>query len=411
MVEVKTLKEQMQVIDELFEDRLDTLIEPLMEECGLDMWIIPAKEYNEDPLLKFLTPSGFPTARRLTILVFVKARDGVKRYCVNRHYPELDKYYENRWNDESQTQWEALSDLIMEYNPETIGLNYSEHFAYCDGLTKGIFDEMVDHLSQDIVDRFTSAEMMGIRFLETRSARECELYPEVMQLAIDIISEAFSREVITPGVTTTSDVEWWMMQRVNRLGLPFWFPPTIDLQRQGVGMMFDTVIQPGDLLHCDFGITYFNLCTDTQRLAYVLKPGETKLPQDLKDAFKEGNKFQDIVRSNFQIGRSGNEVFTRSILEAKEQGIRPMLYTHPCGFHGHAAGPTIGLYNEQRPIPVQGDLELHDRTAYALELNIKKELACWDHQDVSIFLEETVLYQNGTVSFLNNGRDQIYLIK
>ncbi|MEG2550149.1 MAG: M24 family metallopeptidase, partial [Erysipelotrichaceae bacterium] len=248
-------------------------------------------------------------------------------------------------------------------------------------------------------------------FLETRTKSEKAWYPKILDLALSIVGEAFSNKVITPNVTTTTDVEWWMKNTVNKLGLTYWFPPDVNLQRKGEKdpQKID-VIHPGDFLHCDFGITYLGLCTDTQRNAYVASNGEIQVPSALMDAFKVNNKFQDIVRENFVKGRSGNEIFTKSVNEAKACGIKPLLYSHPCGTHGHAAGPTIGLFNQQEEIPIQGDVLLNDDTAYALELNNRVDYSPWN-QEIYIFSEETVLFTNGKVEFLTKGRDQIYFIK
>lgn len=411
MLEVMSLKEQYELQDKFLMEKLE-MLPMLMKECGIDMWIVPSKEYNEDPIFQLLTPSKFPTARRITILVFALVGDEVKRYCVNRRYPDLEELYENYWLDESISQWAALEELVKKYQPKTIGLNVSPDFAYCDGLSKGMYDELCENVSDEMIAKFVSAQYLGIRYLETRTKSEMEWYPKITDLALEIIAKAFSSEVIKPGVTTTADVEWWMMQTVNSLGLSFWFPPDVNLQRLGESdpQKMD-VIQRGDLLHCDFGIVYLGLCTDTQRLAYVVKEGETNVPDDMMELFKENNHFQDIVRENFVTGRSGNAVFTASINKAKAEGIKPLLYSHPVGKHGHAAGPTIGLFNQQEEIPVQGDLLIHDDTVYALELNTRKPLASWNHQEVYMFTEETVLYTNHELKFLTAGRDRIYLIK
>ncbi len=413
MLEVRSLKDQYRIADDILMDRLENVLPPLMEECGIDMWVVPSKEYNEDPIFKALCPSSFPTARRTTILVLYYNHETkkVERYCSNRRFGDLEEVYTNLCETGNESQWEVLDQFVKAKNPRTIGLNFSSHFQFCDGLTKGIYDEMVLELSEDTIDRFVGAETLGVRFLETRGEVEKQYYPEIAELAMDIIRTAFSTEVITPGVTTTDDVEWWMKQTVNRLGMPFWFPPTVDFQRQGMSGMNSGVIEKGDLLHCDFGITYLTLCTDTQRLAYVCKDGEESIPEGILEGFRNNNHFQDIVRESFKVGKTGNDVFVESIERGKKEGIVPMLYTHPLGIHGHAAGPTIGLFNDQNPIPVKGDVKVHDATGYALELNTRYSVKEWQDETVFFFTEETVLFDQGEVHFLAKGRDEIILIK
>ena len=193
------------------------------------------------------------------------------------------------------------------------------------------------------------------------------------------------------------------------MGLDFRFEPTMDLQREGEeNPHYTGVIRRGDLLHCDFGIRYMNLCTDTQRLAYVAKEGETQIPDDLLHGMAVNNHFQDIVRSCMKAGKTGNEVLLEALAKAKEEGIEATLYSHPCNMYGHGPGPTIGLWNQQAAIPVKGDVELDNGTTYALELNVK--VPC-SKKDYYFYTEETVLLDENGVQFLYKDRDKITLIK
>lgn len=408
---VKTLREQYQLIDELLEKKLQQ-IPALMEIAGIDMWLVFAKEYNEDPILEFLTPTSFPTARRLTCLIFAKTKEGFKRYNAGRPSSDLDPYYESIFNDVDEKQFAAIRAIIEKINPTKIGLNFSSHYAFGDGLTKSIYDDFANAMSKEILDKVVSAENLCLRYLETRLPEELERYKEIAELAMDIVNEAFSFNVIELGKTTTRDLEWWLKQEVNRLGLPFWFPPTIDLQRKDSGPIYDDVaIERGDLLHVDFGLIYLGLCTDHQRLAYVPQVNETEVPEYLMKAFKENNHFQDIVCTNFIEGRTGNEIFTTSVNQAKAEGITPMLYTHPIGHYGHGPGPTIGLFNEQKEIKVKGDYPLYKNTCYALELNTKRLVPEFSSKDLYVFTEEIIAFDGEKCIYLAKGRDHIHLVK
>lgn len=409
MMKVRSLKEQYQIKDEILKERLDKVLQPLMEECGIDVWLIPSKEYNEDPIFEVLTPSGFPTARRISVLVLHNDHQRVNCFNVGMADGELNRFYTQAWNRDKEDQFVALTNLLIKCDPQTIGLNYSANYAYCDGLSVGLFNLLQEKLPKDITDKFISADQLGIRFLETRSELELKYYPEVMAVAKSIIDQAYSSDVIKPGISTCDDVEWFMKEKVNQLGMTFWFPPTIDVQRKSGMYNKDSKIEKGDLVHCDFGINYLGLCTDTQRLAYVLNDGETKLPQALVDGMLENDRFQDIVASNYQKGRSGNDVFKASINQAEKEGIKAMLYTHPLGIHGHAAGPTIGLFSDQNPQPIKGDLLIHPNTAYALELNTKRNIEGYD-SEVFFFTEESVVFKDDELTYLAEGRKEITLI-
>mgnify|MGYP004447391343 CR=1 FL=1 len=405
---MRTLKEQNAVKDEILAQKLD-MLEDLMKECDVDMWLIACREYNEDPMFHALTPAYYPTARRISMLLLALNEGKLEKISLSLPDEDLEKFYKRDYNPKEESQYEAIERHVRRLNPRNIAIDVSDHFAYTDGLSVGLYRDMMKNLPKDITDRFISADDIGIRYLETRSPKEREIYPEVMDAAMSVIHAAFTDEVIKPGVTTCADVMAFMDQKVNDMGITCWFNPTIDLQRHDGMHGGDTVIERGDLVHCDFGIVYMNLCTDTQRLCYVLKEGEHDIPEELKKAFAHNNRFQDIVRETMKIGKTGNEVFLEAIEKGKAEGLRPILYTHPLGFHGHAAGPTIGLWSNQAPIPVKGDRKVNDHTSYALELNVVEDREMYQ-RDTFIFTEESVVLNGDQVDFLAAGRDQMSIV-
>ena len=283
----------------------------------------------------------------------------------------------------------------------------------CDGLSKTLHDQLVQALDEQDRTKLTSAYTLCTRWIEARTEEELSRYRSIYALAMDICEEAFSRRVITPGVTTTTEVEEWIAQEINRLGLTFWFSPHVDIQRKGMPGVGTTgpIIQHGDLLHYDVGIQYFGLCTDSQRLGYVLRENETEVPQYLQEGLRRTNRFQDIVAEEHIAGRTGNEILKRSLDRAKSEGLLPMLYCHPVGFFGHSAGTVVGLWDQQEGTGAFGDFPLHHNTCYALELNTESFIAEWDNQKVRFNAEETVAFtKDGELTYLYPGRDRIYAI-
>ncbi|HSI70442.1 MAG TPA: M24 family metallopeptidase, partial [Gillisia sp.] len=299
------------------------------------------------------------------------------------------------------------------------GLNYSKDFTIADGLVKTDHDEFLEVLPKDYQSRIVSAEDLAVGWIETRSKMEMELYEALVAQTHAIIAEAFSNKVITPGVTTTEDVVWWMRQKVTELGLETWFHPTVDIQRKDEALKDhieafsagyeETIIQPGDLLHCDFGITYLRLNTDCQQHAYVLKPGERTAPAYLRNALEKGNRLQDILTSNFKTGDTGNEILAASLIEAKAEGLKPSIYTHPLGLYGHSAGPTIGMWDSQGGVPGSGDYPLYPNTVYAIELNTTVEILEWD-KDIRIMLEEAGFWGEDGFRYVNGRQQELYCI-
>ena len=389
-----------------------------MDRTGIDMWIIISREYNEDPVMKTMLPSTWLSARRRTIMVFNKTSDGLDKIAIARY--SVGKLLKGEWNvDVYPDQWEALMTIIKEKNPKNIGLNYSTDFALADGLVRTEYDEFMNKLPAEYHDRVVSAEKLAIAWLETRSEKELEIYPSICAMGHAIIQEAFSNNVITPGKTTTEDIIWWMRNRVTELGLETWFHPSVAIQRSDMAnneflRSFSKrpegdVVQKGDLLHTDFGITYLRLNTDQQQHFYVLNDGETEVPDGLKAAFKNGNALQDILTDQYTSGKSGNQILKDALAEAKNIGLKGSIYTHPIGFHGHAAGPTIGMWDNQGDTPGRGDYIMYPSTAYSIELFAASEVPEWGKL-VRIMLEEDGVYTGDGFYFLDGRATEILTI-
>ncbi len=352
------MKDRAALRDQWLEIRLETVVPRLMEREDIDMWIIVAREYNEDPVFWSMKPA--PTwlaARRRTVLVFHENGQGrIERLAVARY--DIGKFFRKAWDPEQQPdQWARLAQIIQERNPRRIALNYSQYFALGDGITRSEFEALNHALPKKYQERIVSGEKLAIGWLEWRIPEEQQVYPTVCRIAHEIIAEGLSDRVIQPGFTTTEDVQWWYRDRIRELGLTTWFHPSVSIQRADEAELrtsfasrpSEQTIRRGDLIHIDFGIHYLGLNTDTQQHAYVLLPGEKDAPNGLKKALAQGNRLQDLLTSNFVEGRSGNEILRRSLEQAVGEGLVPSIYTHPIGFHGHAAGPTIGLREQSTP--------------------------------------------------------------
>ncbi len=400
--DIYTVRKQHRIQDEILKDRLENLMPRLMKECGVEMWMVIGREYNEDPVFKTLTPALIGSASRLSCFVFSLDKDGrYEAINLSRPDPRLSPYYTHAYTTK-ENQYDVIARTVLERNPEKITVNISPVTAQADGMSKHIWDNLYERLG----DKLVPDGAMAIRWLETRTRKEMELYPHLYRIAYDILREAYSTDVITPGVTTTTDVEYYIMQRIDDMGLKAWFSPDVDVQRRGCpGKRMSGVIEKGDIIHTDWGIEYMGLNTDSQRLGYILHDGETEIPAGILAGVKAGNRFQDIVRENFITGRTGNEIFAASMEQAKAEGLRPMLYTHPIGFYGHAAGPTIGLYDNQGFVPGAGEVKLCDDTCYALELNVTHAVPEWDNQDVAFYMEETITYTSGKTYFNDDCRE------
>lgn len=418
--QVLPLREQSKVIDEILEDKLNNLLPALMKETGIDMWILISEEYNEDPVLKTMLPSTWLSARRTTMLVFYQNEKTklFEKMAIARY--NVGESIKASWDMQKfPDQWDALMNVISTRNPVKIGINTSDRFGHANGLDHSTWQKLLNKLPAIFKPKIVSAEILAIRWLETRTEREMQLYPQLVSITHAIIEEGFSEKVITPGITTTDDVVWWFRQKINSLGLSTWFHPSVAVQRSDSTSFehlrsfsnrpADDVIRRGDLLHVDIGISYLRLNTDCQQHAYILNIGEPAAPKSIVDAFAKGNRLQEILTGQFKKGKSGNEILADALAQAKAEGIEATIYTHPLGYHGHAAGPTIGLWDKQGGVPGTGDYPMNYRTAYSIELNAASTIPEWK-KTIRIMLEEDGYYDENGFRYINGRQKKLLLI-
>ena len=420
MPEILSMRERAEVRDQWLEQRLDTVVPMLMRRAGIDAWVLVAREYNEDPVVKTMLPARWLGARRTTVLMFLDhgPEKGVERLAVARY--DVGKFFKASWSKEEQPdQWQRIVDILTEFDPEKVAINVSDDYALADGMTKSQYDSLTSRIPADMVGKIVSGEPLAVGWLETRTEAEMFLYPKIVKIAHDIIAEGFSSNVITAGETTAEDLVWWYRDRIRSLGLTTWFHPSVSIQRSNKAQKSfieafsktheQGVILKGDLLHVDFGINYLGLNSDTQQHAYMLRDDEVDAPQGLKNALAKGNRLQDILTSNFETGRTGNAILAASLRQANEEGLRPSIYTHPIGMHGHAAGTTIGMWDMQGGVPGTGDYPMYENTAYSIELNVTEYIPEWD-QDIRIQLEEDGFFTGSDFYYIDGRQKNFHLI-
>ena len=404
----------------LLTERLDTLLPRLMRETQIDMWLVIAREYNDDPVFLSLVPKPRFTARRTTMLVFFDRGDaGVEKLTVSR-YP-LGSMYEAAWEGgDLNAQWRRLAEVIAERDPKTIAVNSSDLWPVADGLSHSLYEKLAGALGPTLRARIASAEALTVRWMETRTPAEVEVWQRGVAIARQTIAKAFSSEVITPGVTTVGDVAWFIRTRFEEQGLEPWFHPDVNRQWQGADFGLnapflgdgseDGIIRRGDVLHTDVGLCYLGLCTDTQEMGYVLKLGETEPPVGLGEAMRTGNRWQNALTAEFVTGRTGNEILAAAQASLKTMGIQHAIYTHPLGVYGHAPGPTIGMWDNQGPTVGRGDWPLYPMTGYAIEGNVVVRIPEWNNQRVQMKLEQSALFDGERVHYLADRQKALHVV-
>jgi len=432
-----TLREQASLQQEWLQKRLDTFLPGLMRKHGIDLWVVPMREYNEDPVFLAITSPQTFAARRRTIYVFfdrcAAAGSAASAACVERIAlggSSQGGVFEARrstkaaagdvgrgrqaelWGDE---QWQALLAVVEERNPKLIGIDRSTLFAFSDGLSSGELEGMSRALGERWTARYKNAEALPLELIAARLPEEEAFFRRMQELVWSLSQEMFSSRAITPGKTRTSDLVWLWRQRVNDLGLGTWFQPSVDVQRKGMSaaeLGDDPVIERGDVLHSDLGITAARLNTDTQHLAYVLLPGEADAPTGLQRALANANALQDIVMDELRPGRTGNQILAASRARMKQTGIDGTIYSHPIGLHGHGAGPIIGLWDYQDGVPGRGDAKVIPSMWWSIELQATTPVADWGGQPVRMAQEEdAIIDADGSVRWALRRQEKLFLVK
>ena len=428
--------------DDILEKRLETLLPRLMDEAGVDMWIVIGDEYNEGPGVRSFLPSSFIHARRKALFVVARGdNDTVRRYVVSRPDFTIDRFFtpvllkppgfdfetfyttfapdydlEKIRAMEPEDTWECVGRLVREHAPESIAIEVSPVTAFADGLSKSNYDALAEAIGERYRDRLVPAEHLTVRWLETRIDEEIDLLAKIVSATRGIVAECYSTSVITPGKTTLGEARFYLMERGYELGMVPWFEATVWARRRGHAHLDDddTVIEPGDLLHCDVGFTYGGLNSDVQEMAYVDNPGD---PEDaavierLREIHATAARLQDIAAESFREGATGNEILAAALERARAEGIaRPMIYTHPIGLFGHGPGPTIGTFGNQEFVEGTGEYRLRDRTCYALELNVREEMGPWDDLVVMYGQEIDVVFRDGRVEFPAGRQRELHVI-
>ena len=422
---VSSLREQADMQQQWLKLRLEKVLPTLMRRHGVAMWLVICREYNEDPVYRSLTSPTVFAARRRTMLVFFDRgpEQGIERLALGGgsngglYQVYRDPEVEGR-ELYGEGQWALLRKLIEQRNPATIAVNISHTHAFSDGLSAGEREKLETALGKQWTARMVRAENLPLEYISIRLPEMLPTYKRMQEAVHSIIARAFSSEVIKPGKTTNQDVAWWMRQQVNDLGLGTWFQTTVRVQRKGSGIPSNlaedapVVIERGDVLHCDFGLTAMGLATDTQHMAYVLREGEMDAPAGIKRALANTNRMQDILLERMRPGRSGNEVLADAIATMKAEKINGTFYTHPIGDHGHGAGPLIGLWDRQEGVPGRGDVLLLPNTWFSIELGARTKIPEWEGQELFVGQEEdAAIDADGKIAWVLRRQTNYHLVK
>jgi Xaa-Pro aminopeptidase len=419
------LREQAATQQQWLKARLERVLPALMRKHDVAMWLVISREYNEDPVFfSLVSPTTFAARRRTIYVLHDRGPElGIERLALGGvSQGGLFTVYRDPQGGGREllgsSQWQLLRKVIDERKPKNIAIDISQTHAFADGLTAGEREQLEEALGADNRAKLKRAELLALEYVETRLPEMLPSYRNMMENAHSLISRAFSNEVIRPGVTTNEDVVWWLRQKSLEGGFGTWFQPSIRVQKPGKGGVSflsedgAVVIERGDVLHVDFGLSAMRLNTDTQHMGYVLRDGEKEPPPGLVAALEKGKRMQDLLLGRMKPGLTGNAVLSEALADVLDAGIKGSIYTHPIGDHGHGAGPLIGLWDRQQAIPGRGDVPLKPGTWFSIELSAKVPVSEWGGAELFIGMEEEAhMREDGKMEWVLRRQEKFHLVR
>lgn len=414
----RTERDRAALHDRIVLKKLNKVLGPAMKANHIQLWIVFGREYNVDPVFPFVTPDGtYPGGRNAYVFIDTGGRRPERIVIGSHQWKQGAPFYDRVIAARRKAVGKELRKLAEKHQPQRIGINVAKSTSAADGLTVSLKDYLAEALGPEFAPRMVSAERLVIDYLDTRLPEERALFREAAEVTRKIWEEAFSHRVIHPGKTTVGDVLWYIRQRCADHGVGIWFRPDLRVQRRGVEFKpadipaDDFVLERGDVLHLDFGIIYLDFSTDYQKHAYILREGETTVPAGLKQALANTNRLQDILLSEMEPGRTGEEVYTDAMERAKAAGLDAMIYSHSIGNFGHFVGTAIGSFTSGQTRGLRGQLPLRRGSYTSIELNTKTPVPEWDGQEVYIMMEDDAYLSRQGMKFFVPRQTRWYVIR
>ena len=408
-----------ELMNQIRQEKFDLILPEVMRENGVDMWITVNREGFDDPLTEDF---GKGYVGSYGYYVFTDRGDGrIERAVlgVGTALVEDNGAYDIFGNPNE------LKAFVEERDPRTIALNYARNIGAADGLSYTSYRKLSETLGAAYARRFVSAEKLASDFRSRRVASEVAAFAHAGEMSREIAERAFSNEVITPGVTTLEDVAWWMREQQfeNNLGTSFGLPSVYITGPDGfVALSSDHVIQRGDFLAIDWGVGYLNFFTDIKRHAYVLKDGETHLPDSMQRAFDNGRAVRDILKAHIKAGRTAGETYELlndhinaagfTVMETFNQPtddpaiIDVIIGCHSVGNLGHGIGPSIAWFNPERMTYM-----IQPTNLFAIELFAYTAIPEWGGKKLRIPLEDDAIVTHRGVEWLYPVNQEVLLIR
>ena len=389
---------------------------PLMRAHEIDLWIILSRENVPDPAVELFGGYGITGwyGHRNAYLFYDAGVEGLETMALGTHLSNhLDRFYDTKILYGEEGLSPHLREYVDDRSPTRIAINQSRTISMADGLTAELKDYLLQTIGETYRSALVSSEPLLVEYVSTKTDAEQVIQREASQATFRILRRAFSNEIIQPGQTSLLDVYYWITAEWKRQGFEFNFPASLDLQRRGSEMRDDSDdpgIQPGDLLHVDFGVRTSGIVADQQKMAYVLRAGETEPPAGLRLAFARSDRMASILVDELRVGRTGIAIKTAAEARASDEGIDSLVYSHAQGNWVHDAGVWM-IHDWPDRYGDHPRFRLRAGEWISLEFSVTQTVPEWNNQPVTIMREEdTLVHRDGQVEYLSGPQRELWVI-
>ncbi len=393
----------------LVQEKVTQAIE-ILQEKETDLWLTFVRETSgvRDPILNFILGPGDLTwesalmltrsGERIAIIGSLEA-EAVERLSV---YDTIITY------DKAVSQ--PLRETLARLNPGQIAVNFSPNNVHADGLTHAMFLKLEKYLDgTPYASRLISAEGIISAMRGRKTGAEIEKIRRAVLITEDIFAQTY--KIIRPGMSE-KEIAAFMQSLILEKGVGYAWPPESNPAVNsgpdspvGHSGPTDIKIQPGHLLHFDFGVKFEEYCSDIQRMVYILGPGETDAPSEVKHGFATVRAAIENLRRALKpgvVGADMDEIARKTILQA---GYPEYMYGtgHQLGRVAHDGGAILGPRWEK-----YGDLP-NQRIETGNVFTIEPGLAVPGYGYVG--LEEDVLVGTNGAEYLGAPQEELILLR
>ena len=423
-----------ETLNNIRKEKFNVILPLAMKENGIDMWIHVMREGNPDPLnidlggdngYFIFTDKGDERIERAVLGGFEEDLELLGVYDVFASQDQLHKFVSDR-------------------NPKRIAINMSNWITVADGLSHTEYQKLTKALGEEYSSRIVSAEMVITDFRTRRVQIEIDVYSEICEMARQLLERALSNEVIIPEETSLEDVGWWMEDQLSIIGVRSTFElatPMIIHSDKANRVEYnsrDYIIQRGDLMQYDYGISHMNFGTDFKRVAYVLNEGETSVPSGIQFGWDRALEARDVIKPNINVGQTAAETIEKVGKALEDAGfewfpltvdpmlgggpsIEPnenqeypgktevMIDCHCVGNTGNsevASGPSIAGFRKDR-----AHLVIKENNLFAFEFMAYTPNPDWNGWKVRFNIEDNAVVTKKGVEWLYPPNKKILLIE